>query len=88
MIPGIKFDLDKDIGAHYHKWLIYNVEESKLAVKKVKENEFLRQQLRFVMTGDLSYIEEKEKEGRKILGKKRKFRGFGNTKPKAKRFKL
>ena len=24
LIPGIKFDLDKDIGAHYHKWYIYN----------------------------------------------------------------
>jgi hypothetical protein len=42
VIPGIKFDLDKDIGAHYHKWLIYNVEESNFAVRNQKENELLR----------------------------------------------
>jgi len=35
-IPGIKFDLEKDICKNYHKWIIYNVKESKLAVKKVK----------------------------------------------------
>ena len=40
------------------------------------------------MTGDLSHIKEKEDEGREKALKKRKFRGFGNTKPKAKRFKL
>ena len=42
-IPGIPFDLEKEIGGpNYHKWIIYNVKESKLAVKKVKENELLR----------------------------------------------
>jgi hypothetical protein len=29
------------------------------------------------MTGDLSHIKEKKSEGRKILGKKRKNRGYG-----------
>jgi hypothetical protein len=30
------------------------------------------------MTGDLSYIKEKEKIGREKVNKKRKNRGFGN----------
>ena len=41
-IPGILFDLERDIGKDYHKWLIYNVKESKLAVRYKKKNELLR----------------------------------------------
>jgi len=40
------------------------------------------------MTGDLSHIKEKVSENIKKVHKKRKFRGFGNTKPKAKRLKI
>ena len=41
----------------------------------------------FVMTGDTSHIKKKESEGRKKVNKKRRFLGFGNHEPKAKRQK-
>ena len=60
--PGnatIEFRLDEDIGKNYFRWMIYTVLEKKIPKKNVKELEALKQELHYVMTGDMSHVKER-----------------------------